>query len=84
MFPNDPNAPGGPDRSLSLRRSYLDHTLVRERLPTFTFSQGNLPRVSRSVVSGRPTAAARQSGTMPGRRARPPRSSQWDRALTSS
>jgi hypothetical protein len=66
MFPIDPNAPGGSDRSLSLRRSYLDHTLVRERLPTFTFSQTNPARISRSVLPGRPTAAARQAGTMPG------------------
>jgi NAD(P)H-dependent flavin oxidoreductase YrpB (nitropropane dioxygenase family) len=29
MFPIDPNAPGGPDRSESLRHSYHDHTLVR-------------------------------------------------------
>lgn len=62
MFPIDPNAPGGPDRSESLRRSYLDHTLVRERLPTRTFSQADPPRVSRSVLSGQPPAAARESG----------------------
>ena len=56
MFPIDPNTPGGPDRSEALRRSYFGHTLVRERLPTLTFSQANPRRVSRSVVSGRPTA----------------------------
>jgi hypothetical protein len=66
MFPIDPNAPGGPDRSDSLRRSYLDHTLVRERVPTFTFSHANPPRVSRSVLLGRPAAAGRQSGTIQG------------------
>jgi hypothetical protein len=66
MFPIDPNAPGGPDRSDSLRLSYLDHTRVRKRLPTLTFSQANPPRVSRSVLSGRPAAAAPQSGTSPG------------------
>jgi hypothetical protein len=66
MFPIDPNAPSGPDRSESLRRSHLDHTLVREHLPTLTLSQGNPRHVSRSVLSGRPTAAARQSGTVPG------------------
>jgi len=65
MFPIDPNVPGGRDRSESLRRSYLDHPLVRERLTTLTFSQGSPLRVSRSVLSGRPTAAARQSGTIP-------------------
>ena len=57
MFPIDPNTPGGSDRSESLRRSYFDHTLVCERLPTLTSSQANPRRVSRSVVSGRPTAA---------------------------
>jgi hypothetical protein len=66
MFPIDPNAPGGPDRSDSLRHSCREHTVVCERFPTFTFSQANPPRVSRSVLSGRPTAAGRQSGTIPG------------------
>jgi hypothetical protein len=66
MFPIDPNAPGGPDRSDSLRRSYLDHTLVREHLSTFTVSQANPLRASRSVLSGRPAAAGRQSGRIPG------------------
>jgi hypothetical protein len=66
MFPTDPNAPGGPDRSDSLRRSYLDHALVRERLPKFSFSQANPPPVSRSVLPGRPVAARRQSGTSRG------------------
>jgi hypothetical protein len=65
MFPIDPDAPGGPDRSESVRRSYVDHTLVRGRLPTLTFPQGRPPRLSRSVLSGRPTAAARQAGTIP-------------------
>jgi hypothetical protein len=66
MFPIDPNAPGGSDRSKSLRRNYFDHTLVRERLPTLTFSQADPRWVARSVLSGQPTAAAPQSGTIPG------------------
>ena len=56
MFPIDPNAPGGPDRSDSLRRNYLDHTPVRARLPTLTILQRNGLRVSCCVLSGRPTA----------------------------
>jgi hypothetical protein len=66
MFPIDPNAPGGPDRSDSLQRSCLDHTPVRARLPTLTISQQNGLRVSCCVLSGRPTAAARQPGTTRG------------------
>jgi hypothetical protein len=59
MFPIDPNAPGGPDRSESLRRSYLDHTFERERRPTLTFSQGNPARVSRSELPGPPSGSQR-------------------------
>jgi len=55
MFPIDPNAPGGPDRSDSLRRSYLDHKLVRERLPKFTFSQAN-PRAAVNGIARSPRA----------------------------
>ena len=66
MFPIDPNAPGGPDRSDSLQRSYLDHTPGSARVPTLNFSQRNGPRVSCCVLSGRPTAAARQPGTTRG------------------
>jgi hypothetical protein len=66
MFPTDPNAPGGPDRSDSLRRNYLDHTPVRARVPTLTTSQQNGLRVSCCVLSGRPPVAARQSGTTRG------------------
>ena len=87
MFPIDPNAPGGPDRSDSLRRSYLDQTLVPERFPTFTFSQANPRHVASSVLSGRPTAAAPQSGTIPGAEPVPraavngiPRSPRTDRS----
>jgi hypothetical protein len=66
MFPIDPNAPGGPDRSDFLRHSYPEHTVACERLPTLTFSQANPRHVASSVLSGRPTAAAPQSGTIPG------------------
>jgi hypothetical protein len=66
MFPIDPNAPGGPDRSDFLRHSYPDHTPVHERFPTLPHSQANSRHVARSVRSGRPTAAAPDSGTIPG------------------
>ena len=66
MFPIDPNSPGGPDRSDSLQRSYLDHTPVLARLSTLTIAQQNGLRVSCCVLSGRPTAAARQPGTTRG------------------
>jgi hypothetical protein len=71
MFPIDPDAPGGPDRSESVRRSYLDHNPVGGRLPTLPFSQGRPPRLSMSLLSGRPTAAARQAGTIPSAEAVP-------------
>jgi hypothetical protein len=63
MFPVDPNAPGGPDRSRSLQRSYLDQTPVRERL-MLRFWEQNRPPVSCCVLSGPPMAVARQSGTI--------------------
>jgi hypothetical protein len=66
MFPIDPNAPGGPDRSDSLQRSYLDHTPVRARLPTLTISQQIGLRISCCVLSGRPKATARQPETTRG------------------
>jgi hypothetical protein len=87
MFPIDPNAPGGPDRSDSLRHSYREHTVVYERLPTLTICQANPPHVASSVLSGPPTAAAPQSGTIPGAETVPraaingiPRSPRTDRS----
>jgi hypothetical protein len=87
MFPIDPNAPGGPDRSDCLRHSYPEHTVVCERLPTLTFSQANPRHVASSVLSGRPTAAAPQSGAIPGAEPVPgaavngiPRSPRTDRS----
>jgi hypothetical protein len=73
MFPIDPNAPGGPDRSESLRHSYPDHALPSE------------PTARRQVRPLGPADRGRPGiRNDPGRRARPPRSSQRDRALTSS
>jgi hypothetical protein len=54
MFPIDPNAPGGPARSDSLRRSYVDHTLVRERLPTRRAEP--LPRAAVNGIARSPRA----------------------------
>jgi hypothetical protein len=44
MFPVDPNAPSGPERSEYVRRGYLDRAPVHERFRTPNVRRQDKPR----------------------------------------
>jgi len=46
MFPNDPGAPDGPDRSEYVRRTYADRSRFRRRLTQLTLAEPRPLRAS--------------------------------------
>jgi hypothetical protein len=66
MFPRDPNAPGGPNRSESVRRNYARRARLRRRLRLVALAQPRrLPPTGWPPVTQlRPlgSASARDSG----------------------
>lgn len=54
MFPVDPNAPGGPERSEYLRHAHLDSAPLRKRFPT--------PHVRRQFLTPEGMAADAREG----------------------
>lgn len=65
MFPIDPNAPGGSDRSESLRRSYFDHTVLSGQSPAGARESGipGAELVARRAVNG--IALSHRAGRSP-------------------
>ena len=49
MFPVDPNAPGGPERSEYLRRGYVDRVPLNEQFPTLNGRRQAKPRPAPSA-----------------------------------